>query len=99
MGSLRTTDGGEYQGQVVNLGIGGALLEVRRALSVGIPVTVRIGPGGRLKPLMLEGKIRHAGSSGAPGTWLNGVSFLELTPEKTELLGEYLFHMIRESVD
>ncbi|MBI3926400.1 MAG: PilZ domain-containing protein [Armatimonadetes bacterium] len=98
-GTLVTKDGGRYEGAVANLGIGGALLETRRPLSVGMPVTVRIGPGGKLKQLVLEGKVRHSGRSDTPEKWLNGVSFVELTPETTELLGEYLFLLIRESVD
>lgn len=90
------TKGGRYAGRVANLGIGGALLETTRALARGTPVEVEIGPEHGLTRLVMSGKVRHVRRAEAEG-WLNGVVFEELRPEQVELLGHYLFWLMREA--
>lgn len=89
------TRGGRYSGSVANLGLGGALLEVGKALARGTPVEVEIGPDHGLDALRLEGKIAHV-TRGDQG-WLNGVVFSDLAPAQAELLGQYIFLLMREA--
>ncbi|MCA9795855.1 MAG: PilZ domain-containing protein [Candidatus Eremiobacteraeota bacterium] len=95
-GRILTHGGGNYFGNVANLGVGGALFEVSKALSPGAPVEVEVGPAQGMDLLKLQGKVRHARRSDRDGRWLNGVAFEELDSRDTELLGRYIFLLLRD---
>ncbi len=96
-GRILTSGGGNYFGNVANLGVGGALFEVSKALAPGTPVEVEVGPTRKLALLKMAGRVRHARHSDRPGRWLNGVAFQVLDEANTELLGRYVFHLMEES--
>ncbi len=96
-GVLVMRSGETLQGMVLNLGLQGALLDISRAIPLGVPLTVRLGPEKKLEQLKLAAKVRHCRPSAHQGKWQNGVVFTELDPDKTRLLGEYIIYLIREN--
>ncbi|MCE7871767.1 PilZ domain-containing protein [bacterium CPR1] len=84
----------EYEGTVLNIGVGGVLLECKQELLSTAPVTLTIGPAGRLYALTVVGEIRHR-HQGEDG-WQYGLRFLHLNPDQVKLLGKYVLEQLKE---
>lgn len=83
---------GDHDVKVHNLGVGGALIETKYALSDG-PMKIVIGPFLKLEPLQVEGRVTHLRNEN-----LHGFQFNDLNPPQLKLLGLYLKALLRDSL-
>lgn len=91
----------EFSGQVrvVNLGVGGALLQSDEELTDGQPAVVSIGPWEELPVLRLEGQLVGNREDPLLSVQLHRLEFTSLPPGKLELLGVYILKVLRETGD
>lgn len=84
-------------GQLVNLGLGGALVQTPERLQEGLDVLVEVGPLNRLPVLELEGRVlRSRGDSDLRG-FLHSIQFRDLGPDEMSALGDYVIHLLKEA--
>ncbi|HXE73059.1 MAG TPA: PilZ domain-containing protein [Candidatus Nitrosotenuis sp.] len=88
---------GKTEGRVVNLGVGGALVQSDYELPTGGRILLRIGPWQRLPALELGGQVRSGRFVPEGQVWLHGVRFINLSPAQVEVLGRYVITILRES--
>ncbi len=83
--------------RVVNLGVGGALLEARNEGVRGIPVEVEISLWRILPTLCLAGHVIDVRQEPGTGLWLHSVQFTALDSDQIKLLGNYVINMINQT--
>ncbi len=84
----------ELEGIILNIGVGGVLLECKQELASDAPLTLSIGPAGRLYALTVAGEVRHCQTG--EGGWQYGIRFLHLNPDQVKLLGKYVLEQLKE---
>ncbi len=83
----------EHEGVVLNIGVGGVLLECKQELASST-LTLTIGPAGRLYALTVAGEVRHRQQ--VEDGWQYGVRFLHLNPDQVKLVGKYVLEQLKE---
>ncbi|GMU53982.1 MAG: hypothetical protein AMXMBFR33_31280 [Candidatus Xenobia bacterium] len=84
----------EHEGVILNIGVGGVLLACKKELLSSAPVTLTIGPSGRLYALTVVGEIRHRDK--VDDGFQYGLRFLHLNPDQVKLLGKYVLEQLKE---
>jgi c-di-GMP-binding flagellar brake protein YcgR len=81
------------EGRLYNLGVGGALIEAAAPLDQGATVKLNIGPYEDLPRLTVPGRLVSRRPEAR--RYLHGVEFSELNPPQADMLGKYLFFLLR----
>ncbi len=84
----------QYDGTVLNIGVGGVLLECAEELAEGANISLTVGPQGRLYALNTAGEIRYRLKT--EEGWHYGIRFLHLNPDQVKLLGKYVLEQLKE---
>lgn len=82
--------------EMVNLGVGGALLRSRQIMRGGLRFEVDLGPHGSLPPVKkLAVEVLHCHSDPAGGGYLVALRFHNLTSEQVRLVGRYVLSLMK----
>lgn len=84
----------QFEGTILNIGVGGVLLECGEELSEGANVSLTVGPHGRLYALNTAGEIRYRHKT--DDGWHYGIRFVHLNPDQVKLLGKYVLEQLKE---
>lgn len=84
----------EFEGTILNIGVGGVLLECSPELEEGTHVSLTVGPQGKLYALNTAGEIRYRNQ--AEEGYHYGIRFLHLNPDQVKLLGKYVLEQLKE---
>jgi hypothetical protein len=92
-----SVEGGLVEGRVVNLSLGGALVECPKEVPAGVKVRLEIGPYPPFEMLVCQGLIVQATPS--EDRWFHAVSFQNLSASQVRLLGQYIFALLKEAAE
>ena len=73
--SLSEGDGAELEGQLLNVGLGGACVDVQRPVELGAEVTLRVSTPVLWEPLVVRGRVMWVGEGAADGRVRLGLRF------------------------
>jgi len=83
-------------GQVLDLGVGGALISTSLDVSKKDILGFRIGPYRNLETLFIDGRIAHQRYVASTRKWTYGIIFTKMTEKQSQLLNSYLTMLIME---
>lgn len=83
------------KGQLQNLGVGGALVEIPQRLEVGADVELSIGPYEEIKQFSLNAKVVHCAK--VLGKHQVSLQFQSISDQSFEKLSECLLYLLRNS--
>ncbi len=86
-------------GTILNLGVGGALVQSANSYAPGSSLRLRVGPYKRFKPLDLEGTIISTRKQDESEGYLTSIRFGSVTPSQVRLLGDYVIDLLRDATD
>lgn len=84
-------------GQVVNLGVGGALLQTPERLQEGLDVLVELGPYARLPVLGVRGRVLRSRGDSDLRAFLHCLQFCDPGPDEMSALGDYVIYLLKEA--
>lgn len=94
---LEAPNRSQLPARVVNLGVGGALLEVNEEFPRDTQVTLDMSLWRILPTLSLPGSILDSRRDPESGLVLSGMRFSELNPQQIELLGKYVVYLLQNT--
>jgi len=83
-------------GQVLDLGVGGALISTSLDISKKDILGFRIGPYKSFETLFIDGKIAHQRYVASTKKWTFGIIFTGINEKQSHLLNSYLTYLITE---
>ncbi|GEM_PF-829445 len=86
-------------GQVLDLGVGGALISTNIDISRKDILGFRIGPYRSLETLFIDGKIAHQRYVASAKRWTYGILFTRVTEKQSHLLNSYLTVVIGDRLE
>ncbi len=86
---------GGMDGQVRDLGVGGALVSADQPLDTDSEVVLSLGPHDELPAMNLLAELRNRRRDD-DGAWLHSLHFLDPNEEQTERLGQYVLSFLGE---
>jgi len=85
--------------RVLNLGVGGALLQTLDPFDRGQVLTMDLGPVKGLSVLSVSAEVLTCRYEPRSQSWFCGVRFSGLSDRQLDLLSRYLVHLLKDSVD
>ncbi len=92
----RVMGAAEGKGRIVNIGIGGALVELEQPLEEEQQLELEMCLWRILPILNLNSRVRQVRQDSPGGAYLHGVIFEAPTPADVKLLGNYVIHFINQ---
>ncbi|MEW6281387.1 MAG: PilZ domain-containing protein [Candidatus Eremiobacterota bacterium] len=87
----------QLSARVVNMGVGGALMETAEEFPNGTSVTLEVSLWRILPTLSLSARTLQPRRDQDNGLVLTGLEFSELGPEQVDLLGKYVVYLLNQS--
>ncbi len=84
---------------VINLSLGGALVDSPTMLGPGATVKLDLGPVGKLRPVSVLGLVRESRESDSGQSFQLGLEFSNLDAPGTRALGRYVIWSLKESAN
>lgn len=84
---------------VLNLGLGGALVDSPMMIGPGSTVQVDLGPMKGMRPLSLLGQVKEARESDSGQSFQLGLEFSNLDVNRSRALGRYVIQSLKESTN
>ncbi|MCA9793750.1 MAG: PilZ domain-containing protein [Candidatus Eremiobacteraeota bacterium] len=85
------------KGRVLNIGMGGALLETDTPLVPEDRILLEVCQWRILPALAVEAGVLQTRQEKSGGPYLSSLLFLEMEPEQVKLLGNYVIHLINQT--
>ncbi len=96
---LEAPNKSQLTARVVNLGVGGALLEVNEEFPRDTPVELDMSLWRILPALSLGGVVLDSRRDPESGLVLTGMRFGEMNPQQVELLGKYVVYLLQNTTE
>jgi c-di-GMP-binding flagellar brake protein YcgR len=96
---LRRPGRGGLNARVLNLGVGGALLQTLDPFERGQVLTMDLGPVKGLSVLSVSAEVLTCRYEPRSQSWFCGVRFQGLADRQLDLLSRYLVHLLKDTVD
>jgi hypothetical protein len=84
------------EGRLLNIGIGGALIETRLPVSLRNEIMFSLGPHQGIPRVSCKGVVLQARMDSGGRRWNVGIMFGDLTAHQTRILGRYVMKFLRE---
>ncbi len=94
---LRRPGGAVMNARVLNLGVGGALLQIADPLDRGQTLLMDLGPVKGLPVLPVSAEVLTCRYEPRSESWFCGVRFRNLSDRQLDLLSRYLIHLLKDS--